>query len=253
MQAERALEARLNELAMTASYQSKTCFTRFLDPAQLSLAETIAAGYDVEIRSFGGYANAERAICAFSHQEPEESEFPIVCLKACWAEKFSSPAHRDFLGAIMSLGQDRSCFGDIVRGVGHGTAYLFVHADSAGYVEANLDRAGNASLSIQEIPPSDALIAPPDGRVIRVTVNSMRLDALISAAFRMSREAAREAVLRELVRLNHTEAAKPDAQLCRDDLVSVRGSGRFRVIEEPRETRKGRQGVQLFLYSRGGW
>ena len=80
---------------------------------------------------FGGAAGAERVMIRFGDEESlgYEQPFPIAIIKAepvspKFAEKLT---HRDFLGAILNLGIERSTVGDII--VRESTAYFFVKED----------------------------------------------------------------------------------------------------------------------------
>ncbi len=65
----------------------------------------------------GGYENAERQMVAFHPDALAFTwEYPIDCLRIePKALKFSEElSHRDYLGALLNLGVDRSVIGDIV-------------------------------------------------------------------------------------------------------------------------------------------
>ena len=71
----------------------------------------------VSVKLFGGYDHAERQMAAFYPGTVGFSwEYPIDCLKITpKALRFSEElGHRDYLGAILNLGVDRSVVGDIL-------------------------------------------------------------------------------------------------------------------------------------------
>ena len=76
---------------------------------------------------FGGTEASERAVVRFGDPEAfgYEEDFPIDILAIVpLADKFADDlTHRDFLGALMSLGIERSLLGDII--VTGKKAYLF--------------------------------------------------------------------------------------------------------------------------------
>ena len=71
------------------------------------------AGYTL----YGGCENADRVMVRFGNAEKfgYDVPFPIVCIHIRpLASKFADElTHRDFLGALMNLGIDRSTLGDI--------------------------------------------------------------------------------------------------------------------------------------------
>ena len=239
-----ALGARLDDIARSASYANAVRFSRFLDPSMIPLAKSAAKAWDVHVCLWGGYDAAERCVAAFSTDQGV-TNYPVVCLKADWDARYGSASHRDLLGAQMGLGLERDCLGDIV--MGENCAYLFVHAESMRYVKDNLTLAGRCTLNLCEVSGVQA-VPDPKGKTVRVTVSSMRLDALVSSAYKMGRSQAQALIERGLVKLNHIPTLKADAKVPDNALISARGYGRMKVVGAPGETKKGRLGVELFVY-----
>ncbi|MBE5765925.1 MAG: RNA-binding protein [Clostridiales bacterium] len=221
--------------------------TRFLEPGEMTvLARKAALEEGVQVLFCGGYPEAERTVAVFySFIEPDE-DF-ISCLKLEWNVKYAIPGHRDLLGAIMGLGIEREMFGDIL--VGEGCAHVFVLTEIADYILSNLDSAGRTKLHVS-FETEEIHLPEPEGVYLRETVNTPRLDAIIAAGYDLSREKAQKLVLQGFVKLNHVECTHTDAHLSDNDLISVRGFGRLRLIEIVGETRKGRTAIRLFRYGK---
>ena len=221
-------------------------FTRFLDPAQAVLAQQIARQEGVSFVSWGGYENAERVIgCFFTDMEPDHDEYPLVCLQSAYPSRFSSISHRDLLGAFMSLGLTRDTLGDII--ILDDVVYLFVTSSTAGYIVAGMTSAGRAALDFQhmETVPS---IPSPKGREFTSVISSLRLDAVLAAAYKLSRSAAADAIRAGLVKVNHIPCERVDLNLDENTLLSLRGEGRVRLVSVNGLTRKQRIGVTFFRY-----
>ena len=77
-----------------------------------------------------------------------------------------------------------------------------------------------------------------------------RVDAVLSAAYDLSRQKAQEMIRAELVKVDHAVETRLDARLQEGSLVSARGLGRFRLREVTGLTRKGRVGLRLFVYGK---
>ena len=247
-----ALEKRMDELARRCARAGGPCCTRFLEPAQEDAARAAAARAGVDVAFWGGCDGAERRVAAFFRGEPPApGEWPIAAIRLTWNAKFADPGHRDLLGAVMALGIERETTGDIRMGLWRGApcACLFALREMADYIAASLDRAGRAALkaAVTAEPPP---LLPPEGTELRLTVQQPRLDALLAAAFRLSRAEAQRLVAGGLVRLNHAPCLRPDARLCEGDLVSARGHGRVRVTAFEGESRRGRQVVRAFRYGK---
>lgn len=238
---------RLTELALRAVHTGRPQFTRFLEPSVERDATAAARSAGAEIGFSGGYEGAERRMAAFHDGEAPDT-FPIAALELRWNPKFATVQHRDLLGAVMGLGLDRDATGDICMGTEAGLAYLFCTLDVAGYISASLESAGRASLRIA--PAVQMRIAPPEGASIRVTVQNLRLDAVLAAGWKLSRSEAQRLIAAGLVKLNHIPEIRGDVRVETGDLISARGYGRLRIDEVQGETRRGRIGVVLFRYGK---
>lgn len=238
---------RLNELALRAVHTGRPQFTRFLDPAMErdALAAAHSAGAQVDFS--GGCEGAERRMAAFHDGEPPEA-FPIAALELRWNSKFAAPQHRDLLGAVMGLGLERDATGDICMGAEPGLAYLFCTEDVADYISASLESAGRATLRISRA--DEVNIAPPEGTSLRVTVQNLRLDAVLAAGWKLSRAEAQRLIAAGLVKLDHAPELRGDVRVEAGSLISARGYGRLRIDEVQGETRRGRIGVVLFRYGK---
>jgi RNA-binding protein YlmH len=243
---------RLEELAVRAARSGRCQFTRFLEPSMAVAARTAANQAGVKAVFHGGFPDAERCIAAFYDDvPPEEWEYPIEVLRISWNAKYADPGHRDLLGAVMGLGIERDMTGDIALGEyrGEPCAYLFVMPEVADYVIANFESAGRASVKVHRADEEPA-IKPPEGTHMRITVQNMRLDAVLAAGCKLSRSEAQKLINAGLVKLNHIVQIKSDARIEHGDLISARGYGRMKVEDMQGETRKGRQGVVIFRYGK---
>ena len=82
----------------------------------------------------------------------------------------------------------------------------------------------------------------PEARVdyIRDSVSSIRLDSIVSSAFRLSRGKAAEAIRKGLVSVDHAECLKPDAAVPEGSSIVLKGKGKAVLEETGGESRKGR-------------
>ena len=87
---------------------------------------------------------------------------------------------------------------------------------------------------IDEIPPATKIGEK------KVSVSSPRIDAVASKALNPSREQIKKHLESGGVLLNYEPARKPGIELAPDDIVAVRGGGRFRFLEIGDVSRKGR-------------
>ena len=240
-------EKRLRELALRASHACAPTYTRFLEPPMEIACRAAANFAGCEVAFEGGYEGAERRMAGFYAGGAEALSFPIRRLRVDWNARYGSIGHRDILGALMGLGIERETLGDIAM-LKEG-ALLFVHEDMADYVAANLESCGRVKVRVS---PCGEEVAPPEpeGTLLYRTVPSQRLDAVLAAAYDLSRQKAQEMIRAELVKVDHAVETRADARLEAGSLVSARGLGRFCVREVTGLTRKGRVGLRLFVYGK---
>ena len=141
----------------------------------------------IVMETSGGYENAERQMVAFHPDALAFTwEYPIDCLRIePKALKFAEElSHRDYLGALLNLGVDRSVIGDIV--VQKKAAWFFCQNKMTEFFLENLCRVRHTNILITKVEDSDEFPRPALESVSG-TCASVRLDALISLAFKTSR------------------------------------------------------------------
>ena len=79
---------------------------------------------------------------------------------------------------------------------------------------------------------------------------SLRLDAVLSSAFGISRTKAADLILAGRVSLNHQICEKTDKEFAENALLSVRGMGRAKLLEVGGVSKKGRNFIKIGIYGR---
>ena len=238
------LKSRLTDLSQRAIERNYCTFSDFLTMEEISILESMR---ELTLHTvFGGYDGAERCVVGFG-DEVKESDFPIVCMEiAPLQQKFADKlTHRDFLGALMNLGINRSTLGDII--VDENRGYLYCLDTMSDYIADNLTRIKPTSVSckVLDTPPACAM-KEPDAR--EIIVSSLRADAVISALYHLSRNTAKTLFLQDRVFVNHQLIAGASQMLKDGDTVSVRGYGKFRMSAVLRSTKKERLVVRILEY-----
>ena len=223
--------------------------TGFLSPSEQVLCQYLF-GNTPGLFAFGGYSDAERKMLVYLPDYLDETaltadDSPICCLRAVFYEA-DSLSHRDFLGALMGSGIDRSCIGDIC--VGKGSCDFFVTTQIAPYILQNFLSAGRTKLSIAAIPLLDAAIPEPDTKEIRDTVASVRLDSIISSGFRISRGLAAQLITAGKASIDGLPCEKADKAVPEGAKISLRGYGKLKLVKADGLTKKGRIPVVIHRY-----
>lgn len=240
---------RIKELASIAYQRDIVTFTDFLDLNQQNMLNSQKKMFHgIVVEAFGGYEEAERQMIAF---HPDALAFtwnyPIHCLKIeprsfKYGEQLS---HRDYLGAILNLGIDRSVTGDII--ILDQTAWLFCQEKISDFLIENIFRIRHTDVVISRTEnPVD--IPAPRLKEISGSCSSIRLDALISVAFQSSRSGMISYIEGGKVFVNGKLVTSNGYEPRPGDIISVRGKGRFRFDGVKGETRKGRKNIRLMLF-----
>lgn len=214
----------------------------FLNPHQRSIIKRNVFPQAGIITSFeGGYPDAERTLFVCRPEYAEDEADALLRVIVISGRDIGGLTHRDYLGSIMGLGITRTNIGDIL--VGADKTHVFVKAEIADYIAANLEKVGNRGVKCVICNRENADIPKPKIKEIKGTVSSLRLDAVLSLAAGISRGRAAELISQGLISLNWETAESVSAQVGEGDLISARGFGRMRLDKIGGQTRKGRLGV----------
>nr|WP_300839717.1 YlmH/Sll1252 family protein [uncultured Acetatifactor sp.] len=244
------LKNRLHDLADKSYQQGCYTFTGFL-----GLSEQDAfwqeepglryAGYSLN----GGFETAERVIIRFGNagELGYEVEFPLVCIQIQpLAMKFAEElSHRDFLGALMNLGIERSTIGDIKAG--EKRACLFCLDTIADFICGNLEQVKHTMVKCT-VTENMMDIPQEEPEIICVQVPSLRVDAVMARVCHLSRDRSLDLFRAGKVYVDGRLCENNSRQLKCGETVNARGYGKFILIGEPRETRKGKLAMDVAVY-----
>lgn len=246
---------RITELAERSYSKGIYTFTDFLTLSEQSMCFDMMREISYAAPSFFGGADfCERRILRFGSEDSlgYEQPYPIVVVAVSPAalEFAAKLTHRDFLGAVLNLGIDRSVIGDIAIDTDMNTAYIFCLYGMSEYICENLKRVKHDNVTCSLI---DDLTSLPDGiepKLLRksLSVASERVDAVISAAYNISRGDSSDAVKAGLVYVNQKLSTSASDNLKEGDLVSVRGKGRFVYLGVNYVSRKGRDNICIDMF-----
>ena len=118
----------------------------------------------------------------------------------------------------------------------------------AGFVCANLTSAGHSPLDLAPVALEDLIVPEQAFTERKDTVASLRLDGVAAAAFSLSRGRASEAVAAGKVSVNGVPCEKPDREIADGDTVSLRGSGKCRILTDGSLSRRGRVCIVIQKY-----
>ena len=244
------IKNRLRDLAERSYAQGIFTFTGFLGLSEQDIfwqqeKELRHAGYTLD----GGLKDADRVMVRFGDAGTlgYEAPFPIVCIHISpLLHKFADElSHRDFLGALMNLGIDRSTLGDIK--VGDKEAYLFCQESIAGFICDNLEQIRHTYVKCA-LTEDFSGVPEEEPETVSIQVQSLRVDAVLAKVYNMSREKSLVLFRSGKVYVNGRLCENNSRLLKEGETVNARGYGKFTLTGQPRETKKSRLAVQVSVY-----
>lgn len=244
------MEKRLIELANIAYNRNIPVYTDFLNLNEQNVYYNISRNLmpPVGVKPIGGYNLAERKIIAFYPPEMEEYlDYPytVIAIKPLNSRFAEELTHRDFLGAIMNLGIERSKIGDII--VKREVCYVFCMKNISEYIMDNLSRIRNTSI-ITSYDDIDNIDYEPVFEEIKGTVAALRLDCVLALAYNSSRSKLTGYITEGKVFVNGKLITSNAYNLKDGDIISVRGLGKFKYMEEVTRTKKNKLLITINKY-----
>jgi len=247
---ERLTAGMILDRAAQAEKTGEPQTTDFLDPLQQRTADRVLCFFkDLKIIGWGGYQEAERVrLLIFpSVRQATMADVPLAYLEADAGPYGSGLTHRDYLGSLLGLGLRREKVGDILLN-GEQPAQVVVHPEILSYLLANWTDVGRHGIRVREISAAELTPAAPRSRDVKATVASLRIDAVASAGFGLSRSKLAPAIKAGQVKLNWQSVKNASASVKEGDVIAVAGRGRVEVAEVRGESKKGR--IHLLLKKR---
>lgn len=241
------LKNRLKDLADKSYQQGIFTFSSFLGLSEQDAYHSIERElhYACPVL-YGGHDNADRIMIRFGDaiEFGYENDYPISCihivpLMAKFAEKLS---HRDFLGALMNLGIERSTLGDIL--VNEKEAWVFCQENMAQFICENLDKVRHNNVRCILNDGTQA-VHVEEKRFMTVQVASLRADGVLAKVCHLSREASLNLFRAQRVYINGRLCENNSRELKPGDVVNARGFGKFSILDDIKMTKKGKQSVTV--------
>ncbi len=241
---ERYLSAHIADLQAQSIRSGVPRFSAFLNEREARIADCSVKG---EVCLFGGYEGASRCVCGFLQgtyaEELEPADIFPICGVTFTYRKNDPLSHRDLLGALVGLGIKRELVGDILTAEGY--SVVFVH-DTVEELVLHMDKVGRVGVTAEKGVTKP--LPQQQFTVIDTTVSSLRLDCIVSAATNSSRERSASLIRSGLVNADFSPCLNISSEVKQNTVISIRGSGRYRLGEVCGETRKGRIHIKIYKY-----
>ncbi len=241
--------ARVIDQAEQAIKTWEVVLTDFLSPPELAEVQRVFSRLtELHLLAWGGYPQAERQRIAIARSDLplDQSQVALTALDIAGNFLFDPATHRDFLGAMLGTGIVREKTGDIIV-LGERGAQTIVAPELAEFLQMNLQQVRSVPVKTQPIDFSELKVREPKKKELTTVEASLRLDAIASAGFGMSRSKMADLIDGGDVRVNWKEVTQASSQVKPGDLIAIRGKGRLEVGEVA-VTKKDRYRVQLTRY-----
>ena len=250
MNDEELLKNRYLDLAGRAASQYFYTYTRFLTPVEQSIFLSMRKDlFPVPARLHAKNDAAIRKILVFGSEEhcgcKWEDPIRILHIRPKAAKFAELLSHRDYLGAVMSLGIERELTGDIiVRGK---EAWMYVMDTAVDFITESLTEIRHTPVICEEVSDEVPELAP-SFQTMHVNVASERLDLFLAAATSLNREDAKKLLRDRKVFINGRLADSAGDRLRPGDELVIRGFGKYLYDGIASTTRKGRINITLRKY-----
>ena len=231
---------RFVDLSRQANRKGIVTFSDFLAVNEQLILQQNREKLESEYQMSGGYEYAERQMVAFI---PDalfyEWDYPMKCVRIRpaypkFAEKLT---HRDVLGALMSLGIERSKIGDLI--VNETEMFFFAKEEIVPYIIEQLTAVRHTVVTL-DVNASSHIDYKPHFIEKEAITTSNRLDAVIAAICKLSRSESLRLIQEGKIFVNGTECLHNTYYCKQGDLLSIRGFGKVRFGETLGVTKKDR-------------
>ena len=249
---DRLLISKLIDKIRFCETKNKIQTTDFLDEMEQKLLENFLKSQKISNYFFtGGFEEAERKILVIYTEKLTDiiqninlNEYINSIRIILPNEMQGEYTHKNYLGGLMKLGISREKIGDIL--VDDKGADILLMPEMLKFLITNIPNLIRFSKSkIEQISLKNLRKIEIKMQTIKITVASMRLDNIVSELAKCSRGKANEILAQERVLLNHEIIEKTSKEVKENDIITIRGKGRFIIKNIVGNSRKGRLFIEV--------
>lgn len=252
---ERLLIAKLTDKIKECKTKNKIVNTEFLNMHQKNIVQKeLNRLKERNYIFFGGYEDAHSEVLViypskFTEEiisNNLENIIKVIRIKLP-KELVGKYEHRNYLSAVMMQGLERERIGDII--VHDDEAYIIVLKENAEYLKNSLQNLTRFRKSIIEtIDYTDIKIKPQEFEEFNIKVASNRIDAMVAEIVKTSRSKAEQYIDDKKVSINYQEESKYTRSVKENDVIVIRGKGKFIIDKIGEKNQKGRLTISIKQY-----
>jgi RNA-binding protein YlmH len=230
-----------------AAERHETKRTDFLDPRQAQILNSLANRHpdaQVVLNGGGGFSERQRAMVAPDYRVLSDDEFGIVVLDISSDDRrIGELDHGDYLGALLGLGIKRDKIGDLH--VSETGCHALITEDIGDFLVGHMNQAHRVDVRVSVRPLTELREVKVELEEQVLSVASMRLDGVASDVFRLSRTKILAPIKAGRCRVSWKQVEDPSYSLKAGDIVSMKGFGRFKVLDVEGVSKSGRIRVRI--------
>lgn len=239
---EKMLVSNVLDKAYRFEKTEKLEYTPFLNLNEYNVVSQILDYLKIEYETYVSNKYSDKKVIFFvpsyiSKDNKLYSEY-ITCIKIVPNVK-GKLQHKDFMGCIYNLGIKREVIGDIF--VINDICYFFLMSSVKDYVLTNLTRVGNQEVTLTEIELDSQELQNIQVNIVdkEHIVPSLRVDAVCSTVFNLSRNEIKEKIVKGDMCINDKVSYYPSDVIKENDIISLRRCGKIVIKEQVRNTKSG--------------
>lgn len=250
---EKILISNILDKAIKFEKTDNLLYTNFLNLNELKMVKSTLEYFDVKYVELDINENIEKRNIFFIpeyllYKKDEIFKESISCIKIIPKLK-GKLLHKDYMGAIYSLGVKREFIGDIIAKENY--AYFFCMKSVEEYFTLNLISVGNQEVEIIPIDLFSNELKSLDINFIEkeYIIPSFRVDAILSEVYNLSRSEIKEKIIKGELYINDKNIFYPNTIVGKGDIISLKRCGKLKVGEEIRKTKNSNIVLRIYKYS----
>lgn len=196
------------------------------------------------IKLEGIFEDSERKMAAFLYDFDVDFPIKLICISN--QSRFSTPVHKDYLGALMALGIRREKMGDLL--CFDNKCIIPVCEDIHEYILFNLKSVGKSPCNVEVLEPGNFVMPNKLFDEINTNCASLRIDSVVSSMCNISRGSACDIIKSGKVLIDYCEVDSKDKKVSEGNIITVRGYGKYIIKEELGFTRNGNIKLKVKKY-----
>ncbi len=234
--ADKILISHVVELYEQYKITNKSCATNFLNPRQVKIVTAYLKKEKIPYSIYEPYSFLEKKVIYFGMNQNFVTIYRI--------QYQGYVTHSQILGTLFSFGFSDDFIGDIL--VEKDYFYYTNLSKLNSFLEQNLKMINHHILLLEKV--EEICLQEDHFEKITLLVSSLRLDHIVSKIVERSRSQVLSMLAEQMIFLNYEEAKNSSVLLKKDDILSIRKIGKFKIGEMMGFTKKGKIILEIEKY-----